>query len=268
MRGEFVELGGERLYYYAAGTRGAGDPVMLVHGFPTSSHLWHSLTPLLPVGRRLVVLDAAGCGRSVASSALALTPADHAAMLVALMDVLGIGASSVIAHGTGAAATLALLRIAPGRIRSVAFVSPADPERPLTGWGSLRHIAPIIRFASPSMGASLLHGSLVRRYRDRARGMFSADQYARPFAGGAGREVLMAHLAALRSGTGWDGMGVVPPGASIICGDDDRHDRRVAAAFARTLPSATLQVVASSGHFVPEEAPEQLATCLAPFFSR
>ena len=32
MRGEFVDVGGVRLYYYAAGTRGGGDPIVLVHG--------------------------------------------------------------------------------------------------------------------------------------------------------------------------------------------------------------------------------------------
>ena len=36
MRGEFVDVGGTRLYYYAAGTRGAGEPIVLIHGFRTS----------------------------------------------------------------------------------------------------------------------------------------------------------------------------------------------------------------------------------------
>ena len=43
MRGEFLDLKGVRLYYYAAGTRGAGEPVVLLHGFPTSSHMFRGL---------------------------------------------------------------------------------------------------------------------------------------------------------------------------------------------------------------------------------
>src|SRR5918911_1196357 len=35
MRGEFVDLAGARLYYYAAGTRGAGEPIVFLHGYPT-----------------------------------------------------------------------------------------------------------------------------------------------------------------------------------------------------------------------------------------
>ena len=57
MRGEFLDVGGARLYYYAAGTRGGGEPLVLIHGFPTSSHLWQDLVPLLPDGRRVVVPD-------------------------------------------------------------------------------------------------------------------------------------------------------------------------------------------------------------------
>ncbi|MEX2325322.1 MAG: alpha/beta fold hydrolase, partial [Gemmatimonadaceae bacterium] len=60
MRGEFVDVGGVRLYYYAAGTRGGGDPIVLLHGFATSSVLWRGLIPLLPPGRRIVAADLLG----------------------------------------------------------------------------------------------------------------------------------------------------------------------------------------------------------------
>jgi pimeloyl-ACP methyl ester carboxylesterase len=64
MRGEFLDLGGVRVYYYATGTRGAGEPVVFVHGFPTSSHLWRDVAPLLPDGHRAIVIDLLGYGRS------------------------------------------------------------------------------------------------------------------------------------------------------------------------------------------------------------
>jgi pimeloyl-ACP methyl ester carboxylesterase len=37
MRGEFIDLGGVRLYCYAFGERGAGAPIVLIHGAFTSS---------------------------------------------------------------------------------------------------------------------------------------------------------------------------------------------------------------------------------------
>ena len=64
MRGEFVDVGGVRLYYFAAGTRGEGEPIIFLHGFPTSSHLWSSVVTLVPKGHRVVVVDLLGYGRS------------------------------------------------------------------------------------------------------------------------------------------------------------------------------------------------------------
>ena len=54
MRGEFVDLDGVRLYCYAFGQRGAGHPIVLVHGSFTSSHLWQDVLPRLPKGHRVL----------------------------------------------------------------------------------------------------------------------------------------------------------------------------------------------------------------------
>jgi pimeloyl-ACP methyl ester carboxylesterase len=60
MRGEFVDVGGARMYYYAAGTRGSGEPVLFIHVFPSSGHLWNYVVPLLPSGHGALVLDLIG----------------------------------------------------------------------------------------------------------------------------------------------------------------------------------------------------------------
>ena len=92
VRGEFIDLDGARLYYYAAGTRGAGEPVVFLHGFPTSGHLWSDVIPLMPAGHRLVVLDLLGYGRSDPPDGRPLTLRAHAERVVALLDALGIAA--------------------------------------------------------------------------------------------------------------------------------------------------------------------------------
>ena len=47
MRGEFVDCDGVRLHCHAAGTRGRGAPVVLLHGAFTASHLWEAVVPRL-----------------------------------------------------------------------------------------------------------------------------------------------------------------------------------------------------------------------------
>jgi pimeloyl-ACP methyl ester carboxylesterase len=103
VRGEFLDLGGVRLYYYAAGSRGAGEPIVLVHGFPTSGHLWSDVVPLLPEGHRVVVLDLLGFGRSDPPRGHAVDIRAHAERLVAVLDHLGINYACVRASRSSAA---------------------------------------------------------------------------------------------------------------------------------------------------------------------
>src|SRR2546423_3547662 len=90
MRGEFVDLNDARLYYYAAGTRGAGEPVVFLHGFATSSHLWGDVVPLMPAGHRLVVTDLLGHGRSDRPLGRAVDVRAHAERVIEMLDQLHI----------------------------------------------------------------------------------------------------------------------------------------------------------------------------------
>ena len=109
MRGEFVDLGGVRLYYYAAGTRGAGDPLVFLHGFPGSSHSWRNLAPLMPEGRRQVLVDLLACGRSDGPCDGAERLTTHTQLIRRLLDDLVIPCAAIIGHGVGATIAAALL---------------------------------------------------------------------------------------------------------------------------------------------------------------
>ena len=50
-----------RIFYV---DEGAGDPVILLHGFPTSSYDWRLIWPKLLPGRRLIAPDFRGFGYS------------------------------------------------------------------------------------------------------------------------------------------------------------------------------------------------------------
>ncbi|HEX6640346.1 MAG TPA: alpha/beta fold hydrolase, partial [Thermoanaerobaculia bacterium] len=101
MRGEFLDLDGARIYYYAAGSRGAGEPVIFIHGFPTSSHLWTKIVPLMPQGHRLVVVDLLGYGRSDRPLGRDVSLRGHADRTLAVMDLLGINYACVVGHDVG-----------------------------------------------------------------------------------------------------------------------------------------------------------------------
>src|SRR3954468_10493657 len=121
MRGEFIDLNGERIYYYAAGTRGAGDPIVLIHGFPTSSHLWFEVVPKLPPGHRVIVVDLPGFGRSDPPPGAAGQLASHAIRVALLLHLLQIERACVVGHGAGGAIAQ-LMSLNPERVSALAIV--------------------------------------------------------------------------------------------------------------------------------------------------
>ena len=124
MRGEFIDLGGVRLYCYAFGERGAGAPIVLIHGAFTSSHLWQDALPRLPKGHRVLVLDLLGHGRSDPPGTHPMTVAAHAARVVALLDVLGVDRTALVGHGMGAAIATVVAHTHPERVAHLMLVNP------------------------------------------------------------------------------------------------------------------------------------------------
>ncbi|MEK9990628.1 MAG: haloalkane dehalogenase [Halieaceae bacterium] len=60
-RQQFAEVHGKRIAYLEAGT---GDPIVLLHGNPTSSYLWRNVIPELENSGRVIVPDLIGQGDS------------------------------------------------------------------------------------------------------------------------------------------------------------------------------------------------------------
>lgn len=56
-----VEVMGRRMAYREAGS---GDPILLLHGNPTSSYLWRAVLPRVAEHGRAVALDLIGMGAS------------------------------------------------------------------------------------------------------------------------------------------------------------------------------------------------------------
>ena len=198
MRGEFIDLSGERIYYYAAGSRGAGEPIVLIHGFPTSSHLWLDVVAKLPPGHRIVVLDLLGFGRSDAPPNADYTIGGHGERLARLLDALRIDRAMIVGHGTGGAIALWAGLSIPERITRIVLIGSSTSE----GWFSRQHrlsraFYTFLLRLSPAIWMPIIRGAIARSYSDPERGKRSAEMYLTPFAEGDGARVLRKHLADL-----------------------------------------------------------------------
>ena len=87
---------------YAELTPGSGPPVVLMHGFPDSTHLYDRVVPYLAGRRPVVRFDFLGWGRSDKPAGYPYTATnqagDLAAVVGALDERLGAGQLVLVAH--------------------------------------------------------------------------------------------------------------------------------------------------------------------------
>ena len=273
MRGEFVDLAGVRLYYYAAGTRGAGEPVVFLHGFPTSGHLWNDVVPLVPAGHRVVIVDLLGYGRSDRPLGRPVSIRAHADRMIELLDILGINYACLVGHDVGGGIAQSLAVRYPQRVSRLLLVdSVAFAEWPTRDVKLARAMLPLTRHLPATWLLSILRTDLLRGYQDHDRGARSIELYVRPFASVEGRDAFMEHLIALDSretaALAPRLKHIVAPTA-IVWG---RHDPFLPPSMGKRLeeaiPGATLEVVESAGHFTPEDAPAKVADALRALLNR
>ncbi len=284
MRGEFVDLGGVRVYCYAFGSRGAGEPIVLVHGAFTSSHLWQDLLPRLPKGHRVLVLDLLGHGRSDPPKGEPLTVAGHATRLAQLLDVMGVPIATLVGHGMGAAIAACVATHVPDRVSRLALVNPtllAADRRDATVSARMSRVGallPLWRRLSPGWLASALHSALLPAYAHRDVGARSLDLYLRTFRTREGRDTACAQLAAMRTSLGDSASclqenGIRCPTALLIGALDPwlskaRAERLAAALERATLKDLHMEQVPGVAHTAPEEAPDRLGTLIAELLTR
>jgi pimeloyl-ACP methyl ester carboxylesterase len=113
---------------------GSGKPVLLLHGWPDSSHLWRNQIPFLVAnGFRAVAPDLRGLGRSdrpqdVAAYSLQIAVAD----VIGILDALGIDEADVVGHDWGAAVAWFTAAAHADRVRRLVVLSVPHPFAPQT----------------------------------------------------------------------------------------------------------------------------------------
>jgi len=273
VRGEFIDLDGVRLYYYAAGTRGVGEPVVFLHGFPTSGHLWTDVIPLMPAGHRLVVVDLLGYGRSDPPHGRPLTLRSHAERVVALMNALGIQQACIAGHDLGGGVAQALAIDSPARVTRLALIDSVA----FTGWPTrdVRLARALLRMTGkvpPRWVLAVLRADLERGYTDASRAVHSIDRYLRPFTSDEGRAVFMQHLSALdarETRLMSQRLSEIAVPTAVIWGASDPFlSLKLGRRLANAIPGATLEIVAGVRHFTPEDAPRPVADGIASLLAR
>jgi haloalkane dehalogenase len=102
---------------------GEGDPIVFLHGNPTSSYLWRNIVPHVSGLGRCLAPDLVGMGRSSRSPTYSYRFADHARYLDAWFEALGLTSNvTLVVHDWGSALGFHWARRHPERIRAIAYM--------------------------------------------------------------------------------------------------------------------------------------------------
>lgn len=110
---------------------GVGDPVVFLHGNPTSSYLWRNIIPFLSEHGRCLAPDLIGMGRSGKSPAARYRFLDHVRYLDAWFDALDLSRNLVlVVHDWGSALGFHRAFRYPAHIKAIAYMEAiVQPRR-------------------------------------------------------------------------------------------------------------------------------------------
>ena len=101
---------------------GVGDPIVFLHGNPTSSYLWRNVIPHLAGRGRCLAPDLIGMGRSGKAPSGGYRLADHVRYLDAWFEAVDLHRVTLVVHDWGSALGFHWARRHPERVRALVYM--------------------------------------------------------------------------------------------------------------------------------------------------
>ena len=261
----------------------SGDPIVFLHGNPTSSYLWRNVIPHVESVGRCLAPDLIGMGDSGRAPAGSYRFVDHARYLDAWFEALGLTRVTLVVHDWGSALGFHWARRHPERVRGIAYMEAL--VRPVT-WEEWPEVARQVFQAMRSPAGEemvLTKNVFVERILPRSvlRGLGEVEMavYRRPYLepGESRRPTLTwprqipiegepADVVAIADAySRWLATSDVPklfvnadPG--VILTGPQRE-------FCRRWPNQR-EITVRGSHFVQEDSPHEIGRALAEFVAR
>lgn len=279
-RGDEGGTGAVRLHVVEHGSaREDRLPLLMLHGVPATSYLWRDVARDLEHDRLCLMPDLLGCGESERPAGRdAYRLEEQAAVLLRLLERLGVGRFAVLGNDLGGAVAVHLAAATSGRSsgpEAVALLLSGAPVHELA-WPSVPAVPLLLRGSGEALLAAMRsRPTVARRVAARALGArlsdAELDRYLAALrspedAAALLRLVRAADLAAVERS--WEALRARPLPTLVLWGEQDRvrspaYGRRLVG----EMPGAVWAPVAEAGHLLPAERPERVAEEVAGFLA-
>ena len=117
-KSNFIDIKGNRMHYI---DEGKGDPILFLHGNPTSSYLWRNIIPYLSNKGRCIALDLIGMGKSDKPN-ISYDFFDHYDYLKAFIEKLELKKITLIIHDWGSGLGFHYANEHRNNVKGIAFM--------------------------------------------------------------------------------------------------------------------------------------------------
>jgi len=116
-KSHYADLSGTKMHYIE---QGSGDPILFLHGIPTSSYLWRNVIPHLSKLGRCIAPDLMGMGKSDKPD-IEYSIFDHINYLEQFIQTLKLNRIVLVVHGWGSIIGLAYAMKHPDKFKGLVF---------------------------------------------------------------------------------------------------------------------------------------------------
>jgi len=255
---------------------GSGPALVLVHGLLGYSFSWRFVTPQLAQEREVFALDMPGSGFSDCDARLDPHLKSAAQRLLGFMDAVGISACDLVGSSYGGTTALMAAALAPGRIRTLVLVSPANPwskigrtRLSLLNLPLMSSIFPrAARICTPlnALSLSRMFGDSRRMPTDTVRG-YSLVLARHGVLEHAVKIVRTWHTDMREIEAALPKIADIP--VLLLWGSKDRVvDAGSAEVLRQRLHMAQMAVIRGAGHLPYEERPEEFSSIVLDFLAQ
>lgn len=274
--GQFLTVDGVRLHYLDGGAAtGDRPPVLLLHGFGSSTYSWRHTIPALASHERVLALDFPGHGYSERVTTPTYSLRRYAGLVAGFLTALEIGQAVVVGNSMGGAVALQLAIRHPQRVARLVVVDAAtgseDTRRPPAALMRLLTAGPLGRafiyytFGNPAFARRGLEFS----YADPARlSDRSFTSYRAPLRVRGTAQALVAMTTSPPDDDLPELLPAIHAPTLILWGAGDRLIPLARGESLRDLiPGSRLAVLPDCGHLPQEECPAVFNAALNTFLA-
>lgn len=269
IKSKFATIEGTKVHYLSAGE---GEPILLIHGFPTSSYLWRNIIAKVAKSYHVIAIDMPGYGKSDKNPEDSYSFRYHERILTGLLAQLNLDQITLGVHDLGGPIGLYWMVQNIKRVNRLILFNTIVYSN--FSWAvklfGLSTVIPGVRdwLTSPSGIKKAIRFGIHSKQKITAE---MIESYQAPFENKTSRKALLKTVQRL-SMKGFREIEEKLPAfegpVQVIYGEKDRILPEVGDTMKKVkqdLPQTTVTSLSNAAHFLQEDAPNEVSDTILHF---